>query len=507
MCNDHHTAGLDRRSLMIAGAGITTAAALVTAAPAHAVEPQTLSFSGRFTGIGPDWHYLPVPVPAGVNAIEVSYDYSPLETGLGFTANVVDIGIFDPEGFPRLVGWGAAQLPGRDRLRDPGLPRRTDRRRRVAGGARAVRGDPAAGRGVVGAGHLAVRCARRDTGGHAAPRSMHGTGPGWYRGDLHLHTVHSDGSHTQASLVALARAAGLDFIGSSEHNTSSAPLTWGQHVTADSPPLVMCGEEVTTRNGHWLAMGVPAGTWVDWRYRDRTNLGKYADQVRGLGGIAIAAHPWAPTPGSLWGFGYDFRQVDAFEIWNGPWTLDDQVGVALWHAALALGKFIPVVGNSDSHNTGQTVGRAQTVVRAETLSVPAIVAGLRAGRSWIAESSQIGLFFEATARGRTVSCGESLGARLGDLVDVRLEVTGAPNSIALVLGPALLPLAHGLTDGSGRAVVAAKVPALLAPWVRAEVRRLNAPPVLNPLEGVPALPMVAMTNPIRLTGSWVSPRA
>jgi hypothetical protein len=106
-----------------------------------------------------------------------------------------------------------------------------------------------------------------------------------------------------------------------------------------------------------------------------------------------------------------------------------------------------------------------------------------------------------------VSCGESLGARTTDLVDVRLEVTGAPGCVAVLMGPLLLPLATGLADGAGRAVVTAKVSALLAPWVRAEVRRLDGQPVLNPLEGVPGLPMVAMTNPIRVSGSWPSPRA
>ena len=89
-------------------------------------------------------------------------------------------------------------------------------------------------------------------------RGVRGTGPGWYRGDCHLHTVHSDGRHTQASLAALAREAGLDFIGSTEHNTSSAQLTWGRHAPDDL--LVVNGEEVTTRAGHWLALGLPAGT-------------------------------------------------------------------------------------------------------------------------------------------------------------------------------------------------------------------------------------------------------
>lgn len=505
MCDAHHTTGhppgLDRRSLMFAGAGLTTAAALVTVAPAAAADSETARFAGTFSGVGtPDWHYLPVQVPAGVNAIEVSYAYTPLETGLGFTANVVDIGIFDPVGFR---GWsGGARRSFRvatDSATEGYLAGPIDPGEwRVALGPFAVLPP-----GVDWSVEVTLRFGPAAATPEATPppRAVHGTGPGWYRGDLHLHSVHSDGRHTQASLVALARAAGLDFIGSSEHNTSSAPLTWGRHVTADRPPLVVCGEEVTTRNGHWLAMGVPAGTWVDWRYRDSGSLTRHADQVRGLGGLAVACHPWAPTPGSLWGFGYDFSQVDAIELWNGPWTLDDQVGVAAWHAMLVAGRFVPAVGTSDSHHPGQAVGQAQTVVRAETLSVPAIVAGLRAGRSWLAESAQVGLTFQATARGRTVSCGEILDARSTDLVDVRLEVTGAPGCLATVLGPAV-PLAAGRADGSGRAVVTARVPTLLAPFVRAEVRRLDGQPVLNPLEGVPGLAMVAMTNPIRLSGSW-----
>jgi hypothetical protein len=80
------TAGLNRASLTMSEVGISTAD-----------EPQVVSFSGTFTGIDlPDTHFLPVQVPTGVNAIEVSYDYSPLAAGAD-PADVVDIGIFDPE--------------------------------------------------------------------------------------------------------------------------------------------------------------------------------------------------------------------------------------------------------------------------------------------------------------------------------------------------------------------------------------------------------------------------
>jgi hypothetical protein len=55
MCSHHQ---LDRRALLIAGAGVTTTAALATVAgPAAADDTSTLDLSGKFTGIGtPDWH-------------------------------------------------------------------------------------------------------------------------------------------------------------------------------------------------------------------------------------------------------------------------------------------------------------------------------------------------------------------------------------------------------------------------------------------------------------------
>lgn len=41
----------------------------------------------------------------------------------------------------------------------------------------------------------------------------------WYRGDCHIHSVHSDGELTPQQLAVGARAAGLDFIATTDHNT------------------------------------------------------------------------------------------------------------------------------------------------------------------------------------------------------------------------------------------------------------------------------------------------
>ena len=46
-------------------------------------------------------------------------------------------------------------------------------------------------------------------------------GRGWYRGDLHAHTLHSDGSWSIADLVAWARGRNLDFMTLTDHNTTS----------------------------------------------------------------------------------------------------------------------------------------------------------------------------------------------------------------------------------------------------------------------------------------------
>ncbi len=487
---------MDRRALLLTGGGVATTAALVTVEPAEAGRSRTFTFDGSFTSPDtPDWHYLPFKVPPGVREIEVSYSYDRTDTGAGFSVNVVDIGIFDPSGrgIGRAEGFRGWSGGARDRFRisrgsaTPGyLPGPI-----TPGTWNVILGPflivPPGTSYVV---TVTLHFGPQDRPFRAKParRAVPGRGPGWFRGDLHTHTVHSDGAWTQAQLARAARAAGLDFIGSSEHNTSSASLTWGRYAPDDL--LVLPGEEVTTRAGHWLAMGLPPGTWIDWRYRPgEGHLDTFTRRVASVGGLAVACHPFVPIRGTQWDFGYDYSDVDVIEVWNGPWTLDDQTAVQNWHALLVAGRFVPVMGNSDSHNEGQTVGRAQTVVRASSLSVGAIIRGLKKGRAWIAESSAVELDLTAGP----VSIGDTAPAGS----EVTLRVSGVPGCLAQLIGPAG-PIAGAPTTGPrGEATLSATPPPGTA-FVRAEVRRLDGAPVLNPLEGVPALAMVAMTNPVFL---------
>ena len=513
MC-EHHSpveAGLDRRSFLrttasaaTLAAGVATASSPMAFEPAEAGRTRTRTWSGRFTGAGTsDWHYVPFDVPRGVREIEVSYDYESTPTPVGMSANVIDIGMFDPLG----TGLGnAAGFRGWS-----GGARRSFRISRTSATPGYLPGPITPGRWHVILGPYAIVppgvdwslrvTLRFGRPGRAfepapAPRAVPGTGRRWYRGDLHLHTVHSDGTRTPAEMVDAAREAGLDFFVSTEHNTSSAGLVWGRHTPADF--LVVNGEEVTTRDGHWLALGLTAGTWIDWRYRATDGqLPRFTDQVRSLGGLAVVAHPSVPIPGTGWTFG-SFADADALEVWNGPWTTDDEGTLARWHAMLASGDYLPVVGSSDSHRPDQPVGLPQTVVLADTLSTGALVRALKAGRSWVAESSDVGLDLHVAGPSGAATCGETVTAGAGDSVTARLRVDGVPGCVATLVGPGG-PLASATAGDDGTILLEQDLPGASLPFVRAEVRRpaRSADDVpTDPTSDSVGSTMVALSNPV-----------
>ena len=112
-------------------------------------------------------------------------------------------------------------------------------------------------------------------------------------------------------------------------------------------------------------------------------------EVREAGGLVVAAHPSVPLPGAAWEFG--FADVDALEVWNGRWNVDDELSLRIWQRLLRQGRRVVAVGGSDSHGKHQPVGSPQTVVHAGELSTPAIVDGLRCGRSYLARSREVAL--------------------------------------------------------------------------------------------------------------------
>jgi hypothetical protein len=258
-------------------------------------------------------------------------------------------------------------------------------------------------------------------------------GRGWYRGDLHVHSARSHGAElAPGQLTAAARASGLDFIAITEHNTADTHDAFGQLASDDL--LVVLGQEVVTQTGHWLALGIGPGQVVEWRYGVRHGvIGQHASQVRQAGGLCVAAHPHAPYPGGV--FMYPFEGFDAVEVWNGlwssdrPWNADNGAATAEWGRALVSGahggRWLPAIGGSDTHLEGQ-IAVPYTVVLADRLTASAVLAGIRAGTSWIAGSAAVSLSLHVHADGRSAGIGGHLETR-GEEAVVCAVVGGVPS--------------------------------------------------------------------------------
>ncbi|MEU9092179.1 CehA/McbA family metallohydrolase [Streptomyces sp. NPDC048428] len=324
--------------------------------------------------------------------------------------------------------------------------------------------------------------------------SVAGRGLGWYRGDCHVHSVVSNGGElTPEQLVADARAAGLDFLAATEHNTSVTHGAWSR--LGGDGLLVIPGQEVVTRTGHWLALGIPSGHVVEWRYGVRDNMiDRYLDEVHGAGGLCVAAHPHAPYPSGT--FMYPFQGFDVVEVWNGPWSSDvpwqanNEAALAEWGRSLAAdihqGRWRPAIGNSDTHLKNQ-IGVPHTVVFAEGLSPDDILAGIRAGRTWITDSLAVELSFTVSAGDRSAGIGERLEAGDGSAVVARAEVRGVPSgSVSFHTERGMVHRAP-LTR-SGPDAVEWRVSAADSAFVRIEVRHREGH-------------MAALSNPIILDWS------
>ncbi|MFE7167091.1 CehA/McbA family metallohydrolase [Streptomyces sp. NPDC057616] len=501
MCEDAH--GIGRRALFVTGtaAALTLGGVSFAAADGQDQEtPTTATIRGTLPTGSPDFVYVPVEVPSGVREIKVAYTYDKPAVPAGTQGNALDIGIFDERGTEPggrgFRGWsGGARSEFFIRADDatPGY---------VPGPVRAGTWHVALGPYTVAPQGLSYELTVTLTYGEPGetpapvypPERARGRGRAWYRGDCHLHSWHSDGRRTPAEIAALARAAGLDFINSSDHNTATSHPHWATEAGDDL--LILLGEEITTRNGHVVALGTEPGTFVDWRYRARDNrFGKYARQIRRAGGLVVPAHPHATCIGCGWKFG--FGEADAIEVWNGPYTPDDEVALAEWDnllvASVREGRgWLPAMGSSDAHRDPDAVGLPQTVVLADDLTRTAIQHGIRAGRSYVAESQKVSLAFTASGgKGLHAGIGERLEVDPDTPVTVRVEASGAPRcTIRLVTDQGVLFTGDPLpVSGSGTAEW--HTTAAYAAYVRAELRHETA---AGPVPGA----LAAFSNPIFL---------
>ncbi|MGD9854495.1 MAG: CehA/McbA family metallohydrolase, partial [Planctomycetaceae bacterium] len=208
--------------------------------------------------------------------------------------------------------------------------------------------------------------------------------PGWVRGDVHTHSVASDGDSTLPELLQAAKDAGLDFLGSTDHHAAILPSG------NDDPdlPVLIPGIEVTTYKGHWNVWG--ADRWFDFRLPDGESVRREIKAAIDAGGFVSMNHP--KPFGPLWEYGFGLG-YQAIEVWNGFWPALNATSLGVWDLHLATGQRVVAMGGSDTHflrgeETGKfakaELGQPSMWVKPEDpRSAVSILAELRAGRSFI----------------------------------------------------------------------------------------------------------------------------
>jgi PHP domain len=342
----------------------------------------TTRHSGKWTledRFASPWHYLPVEVPPGTCALRVELDYDR-------SSAVLDLGCAGPAGFR---GWsgGARQsfvitaedatpgyLPGD---LEPGLWQVVIGIYRLPldGIEYSLAAEVASGRGKLLPERrpeppppLSDRPARRELPARPGHR--------WLAGDLHTHTVHSDGAQTVPELARFAAACGLDFLAITDHNTVSHHAELPAAAARYGITLVP-GQEITTEGGHAGALGDVG--WIDFR----EPADSWLVATEQAGGLLSVNHP---IGGHVSWTIPMLRRPPLAEVWHWSWLDPHWTTPLAWWLAWDP-KALPV-GGSDWHRPGSDArpGSPTTWVECAADGPDEVLDGLRSGRSAISAS-------------------------------------------------------------------------------------------------------------------------
>ncbi|HEY2593468.1 MAG TPA: PHP domain-containing protein [Chloroflexota bacterium] len=178
--------------------------------------------------------------------------------------------------------------------------------------------------------------------------------------DLHVHTRYSDGADGPREVLEWAERIGLDVIAITDHDTIDGAIVAVEMAQRSAAaPHVIIGEEVSSRDGHILALFISRLVPPD------LTAAETVAAIHEQGGLAVAAHPYwrrdrRGNNGRVYGAGDLIRSIgfDAVEVLNGGFT-PSMIGANRAASAVARSLSSTEVGGSDAH-VKHAIGWAHT---------------------------------------------------------------------------------------------------------------------------------------------------
>lgn len=424
---------------------LVMAAALASAAQAQPARAPDLTLSGALTSAAHQTYVgIPFKVPPGTERLTVEFEY----TGKA-QKSVIDLGLRDPEGFR---GWSGGNKSSFTLAKTDATPSY------LAGPLTPGTWTLILGAPNIRKGARAEYLARIWLDRAGAPPDfspvVQAQGERWWRGDLHVHTAHSDGSCLSRKgaripcpvfkTLEAAAARGLDFVAVTDHNTTSHFDALRELAPYFDDLLVVAGREITTFHGHANVFGPT--DFIDFQ------LPRMADiqaQARKAGGLFSINHPGLPSGEFCMGCGWtapdmDYAAVEAIEVINGGFAEGPLSGLAFWEARLDEGRRITAVGGSDNHEAGldpvkaPAVGVPTTVVRAPERSQSAILEAIRRGHVFVDVVGTADRLLEvrAVSGADVAQMGDVLAAPAGRKVEIEIRVVGGAGGRVRLAGDA-----------------------------------------------------------------------
>lgn len=216
----------------------------------------------------------------------------------------------------------------------------------------------------------------------------------WYKGNLHTHTINSDGDSSPDAVARWYKEHRYDFLALTDHNYFTDPQGLNSFLAAEEKFLLMSGEEVTSKFEnkpvHVNAFGLSSTIEPQFGSNVVETLQMNVDHIRSKGALPSLNHPnfvWAFTPPEL----AQVNDLKLFEVYNGHPTTNEHGGGGaasldeMWDHVLSAGKRIWGIAVDDAHSF-KTIGpdlsnpgRGWIQVRAKNLSEAALLAAIEAG--------------------------------------------------------------------------------------------------------------------------------